>query len=83
MIKIKGKLQQILVDHLTGKLPCGYKHGVTKTENTSEETVCLSIQKLNLGEAAHKLAYANHLIFTCNQVAWRLVHLTIKKSDLI
>ena len=65
-----NKTQEKLVSRLDGISSGNLKNGWTKTNNT------LSLQKLNEGEQAHKLAEKYPEKYKSEQLSWRLVRLT-------
>lgn len=66
-----NKTQTILVERLNDLHGSGsYKAGWTKTNNV------LSLQKLNEGEQAHRLAEKYPDLYKTEQVSFRLVKLT-------
>lgn len=71
-----NKTQLELINRLVNRYSTGsYKLGWTLTNN--KDAVFLSLQKLNEGNQAHKLAEKYPSLFRAEQVNFRLVNLTM------
>jgi hypothetical protein len=71
-----NKTQSLLIEMLEGKKGSGrIKDGWTRTVN-QDGSVSLTLQKLNQGDQAHKMAAAFPDKYKAAQLAFRLVRLT-------
>jgi hypothetical protein len=74
--------QLILVSRLINRYDRGsIKRGWTLTLPSDKAPPFLSLQKLNEGEQAHKLAQKFPEIFRAEQKQWRLVNLTLLDDE--